>query len=369
DVYSLGAILFELITLQPLHPRVSASALLASTLQGVEARPSIRCPDGDIGPELEAMCVRATALEAADRFASAGALIAELERYLDGDRDLARRRELAVEYARTAEAESSGTLDMDARKRALRAAGRAVALDPGCVPALRVITRLMVEPPTESPPEVEAAMIASQDATSRHEAAGGVYTYLAYFLASLCLLLVGIKSWPFFVSMLVLTALHAWGAYAFSRARVLKPWHVLAATVGNTALLFVAARLYGPYVMIPELAMVSTIAFLFHSRLQRPAVTIGLGVLPVVGTVVLEALHVLPATYHLTGGALVIQSTAVDMPAVGTSVILLGMSLGTILVAGLYIHHLRAQLVDSERAVQLQAWQLRQMIPDEREPA
>ncbi|MEZ4407902.1 MAG: protein kinase [Polyangiales bacterium] len=39
DVYSLGAMLFELLALTPLHPRSSAEAIVATTLTGVESRP------------------------------------------------------------------------------------------------------------------------------------------------------------------------------------------------------------------------------------------------------------------------------------------------------------------------------------------
>jgi hypothetical protein len=42
DVYALGAILFGLLALEPLHPHASAEHANASTLRGVEARPSAR---------------------------------------------------------------------------------------------------------------------------------------------------------------------------------------------------------------------------------------------------------------------------------------------------------------------------------------
>jgi serine/threonine-protein kinase len=51
DVYSLGCILFEILALQPLHPR--GQAALASALAGVEARPTVRAPDREVPPELD----------------------------------------------------------------------------------------------------------------------------------------------------------------------------------------------------------------------------------------------------------------------------------------------------------------------------
>ena len=52
----------------------------------VEARASVRYPDADVPPELEAICVKATALRE-ERIPGARELHAEIERFLDGDRD------------------------------------------------------------------------------------------------------------------------------------------------------------------------------------------------------------------------------------------------------------------------------------------
>ncbi len=71
DVYALGALLFELLAREPLHPPGSREAAFASTLFGPDPRPSARAPQLDLPPELDAICVRATALEARDRFGTA----------------------------------------------------------------------------------------------------------------------------------------------------------------------------------------------------------------------------------------------------------------------------------------------------------
>src|SRR5205823_2622622 len=42
DVYALGAILFEILALEPLHPKTSWSAMLQSTLKGSAHPPGAR---------------------------------------------------------------------------------------------------------------------------------------------------------------------------------------------------------------------------------------------------------------------------------------------------------------------------------------
>src|ERR1700677_274186 len=64
DVYALGAILFELLALDPLHKHSTPQIALDSTLAGLDARPSARSPHLDVPPELDAVCVKATALRA-----------------------------------------------------------------------------------------------------------------------------------------------------------------------------------------------------------------------------------------------------------------------------------------------------------------
>ena len=70
DVYALGAILFEMLALQPLHARGTVSGMMNSTVRGADGRPSFRAPQRSIPSELDAICVKATQLDKEHRFAS-----------------------------------------------------------------------------------------------------------------------------------------------------------------------------------------------------------------------------------------------------------------------------------------------------------
>src|SRR5207248_8262031 len=101
---------------------------------------SERCPD--VPPELDDVCVRATMLDLKQRLASPRAIADAIQHYLDGDRDVARRRQLAIRHAgRAAQLHARGDAG------AMREAGRAIALDPENASAQATLARLLLEPP------------------------------------------------------------------------------------------------------------------------------------------------------------------------------------------------------------------------------
>ncbi len=93
DVYSLGATLYELLTLEPAFPGQDRHALLNQILHA-EPRPP-RQVDPAVPAELETIILKAMAKAPADRYATAGELAADLRRFLDGRPVMARRPTLA----------------------------------------------------------------------------------------------------------------------------------------------------------------------------------------------------------------------------------------------------------------------------------
>ena len=186
DVYALGAILFELLCLEPLHPRGSATAAMASTLSGADARPSERPRGLDVPPELDAICVSATALAPGDRLASVRVLSDAVERFLDGDRDLALRRRLAADHAAQAAAMADAAVGDDdeaPRARAMQEVGRALALDADNHVARHAMIRLLTTPPRVRPAEARAALDASALESQRFAARTGAISYLNWTIA------------------------------------------------------------------------------------------------------------------------------------------------------------------------------------------
>jgi len=94
DVWSLGAILYELLAYRRAYPPTDVLSLLYRVVKGPPEAPSERVPEFGIDPELEAICLRAMATEPGDRFSDAEQLGVAVEDWLAGSgrRTVARRR-------------------------------------------------------------------------------------------------------------------------------------------------------------------------------------------------------------------------------------------------------------------------------------
>jgi serine/threonine protein kinase len=97
DIYSLGATLYELLTLRPLFEGGDRHELLRQ-IANEEPRPA-RSIRPSVPAELETIVLKALAKEPADRYATAQDMAADLERFLE-NRPILARRPTVVERAR-----------------------------------------------------------------------------------------------------------------------------------------------------------------------------------------------------------------------------------------------------------------------------
>jgi serine/threonine protein kinase/tetratricopeptide (TPR) repeat protein/sugar lactone lactonase YvrE len=101
DVYSLGATLYELLTLQPAFPETDRRELLRQIAEEDPRRP--RSLHKSVPADLETIVQKAMEKEAADRYATAAELADDLQRFLD-DRGIAARpprfRQRAIKWTR-----------------------------------------------------------------------------------------------------------------------------------------------------------------------------------------------------------------------------------------------------------------------------
>ncbi|KAF0246253.1 MAG: serine/threonine protein kinase [Planctomycetota bacterium] len=95
DIYSLGAILFEILTFQPPIAAKSLKELLGKVRSGVVRKPSSVV--AAIPQELDAICLKALALRREDRYQTAKALHDEIQLFLEGVKERERRKQEARE--------------------------------------------------------------------------------------------------------------------------------------------------------------------------------------------------------------------------------------------------------------------------------
>jgi formylglycine-generating enzyme required for sulfatase activity len=98
DVYALGAILYEALTGQPPYRGAGMAAVLAQVRRGPPPAPAQVRPG--VPRALEAVCLQAMARSAAGRYAGAGEVAREVERFLADEPVAAYREPLSVRLAR-----------------------------------------------------------------------------------------------------------------------------------------------------------------------------------------------------------------------------------------------------------------------------
>ena len=368
DVYSLGAILFEVLALEPWHARTAEVAIASTTMEQC-ARPAQRAPMRDIPPELDDLCAHATARELDQRLPTARALADAVERYLEGDRDVERRRAQARDHANAARiararvVEAGSAADaVGARREALREAGRAVALDPEGSEGMRVALELMLEPPAEMPADLAKELDRAQSERIRAGIPLGLAVFVMFLVLAFALpALAGPLDWTF--PLLIASAVTIAIATSTMRLRMRNLAAAWRGALVTSASIFVAIALastyLGPMMIIPPLA-VATGNALVASQL-RWRVTLVLAVSSVLVPSLLEWAQLMPASYHFSGDALVVTSHVMRLPEVPIRVVTLVVSLAALVGSMLYVRRIVRVESELRRASLLQNWHLRQM--------
>lgn len=367
DVYSLGAVLFELLTLTALHDGGSTRAIMRQTFTESGVSPSARAPHRGIPPELDRICTVATARDRDRRFASARELRDEVERVLDGEHSVETRREAAAAVAAEAEALACSALSTAGsegdRRLALDRAGRALALDPESPEALRTLVRLLVTPPRVMPPEVHDGIEDDWRSRVRALARVGALTYPSWLLVLPLLLRWGVRDRSALVTTTVVMLLS--GALAASQALRKRPsdatgYLLLASSMGAIVSLNL---LFGPMLAVPTALTMNTIIFVAHGDRMRVSAVIAAGALALIVPVALELAGALPRSFAFESGRLVILPRMLAFTPGPTLFLLAAVHAAIFLGATFAFWHARRVNRAEVARLHLLSWHLRQIVP------
>ncbi len=355
DIYSLGCILYEIVAGRALHP---TGRDLAAEL---DARPStVRA---DAPPELDAICERATALQPSQRYPTARALGDAVQAYLDGDRDLVARRELAnghIAQARDAIARGDGE---DDRKAAMRAAGRALALDPTATAAAELVTHLMLRPPKAMPAEVEHHVAELDVQNAREQARVAALAMLGYLAIVPLMLWTGVRDYRYVAAFTVLPIAVSLHLVVQVRRRRITPTGLYVSVCINAALIALVCCVVGPFTIAPWLATTTLMAYAVHPQLGHLRAIAGILGAAVIVPWTLELVGAIARTHEFVDGKLVLTSPGLAYREAPFEMALALVFVMLMIVVSLLSRRIATRLRDVSQQVELQAWHLRQLVP------
>jgi eukaryotic-like serine/threonine-protein kinase len=361
DAYALGAILFEILAGEPLHPKGHQKAI-ASTLTAAQELPSRRSPEASIAPELDALCFAALDEESAGR-PTARELADRVQAYLDGDRDVERRRELAAENVEAARAALLDKSDPEGHSTALRRAGRALALDPESDDAAELVSKLLLDPPTTAMPP---GLIASLDEQDRQLAADrsrkSIWAYMSLIAIFPLVLLLEVKNWLLVAGFYATVLIGIGTSWRISRTGRPTVAIIVAVTM---SIVIMFTRVAGPFVLTPLAICCALVALTSITWVnQRTWVVVAWTTTAAMLPPLLEWLGVLPRTTAIAPtGELVIAGNVFRSHGTPDELALvIATYVFTLVVALLSLAIVRRRNA-AQRQLHIQAWHLGHLVP------
>ena len=357
DIYALGAILFEVLAGEPLHPR--GPTALQSTITGVVSSPGKRRPERAVPPELDAIVGVMVAIDPAAR-PTARKVAERVEAYLDGDRDIARRRTMAVDLVWNARS----AFNEGRRAEAMSASGRALALDPESTEAAELVTRAILTPPVDPPPDLRAALDEHEYEAVRRHARGAIIAYLS--LASFFPFAIwdGIRRWDVVLGVLGMALAMATAAWRIHRRPQRSLGAMLLYAFGNGLLVIAMSRLAGPFIFVPALACIVIMSSMAYPVfVVRPWILVSIVGVSFISSFVFEQAGIFTQSWTIVNNQLISHADALELHGLPTMTLLIGGSFAMIGVAGMFAARFYRIGRDAQRQLVIHAWHLGHLLP------
>jgi serine/threonine-protein kinase len=356
DVFALGCILFEILTGEPAIPR---SRTFDMTLTAPSYRPSERV--ADVPPELDAVVVRATAAARDDRYATARAIADEVQRFLDGDRDLERRRELSAQHTNRAR-ELARKDDIPSRAEAMREAGSAIALDAANRDAQAVLVQLLLERPKKLPDEVKKKIGDDRQRAFQPVIRGMIFVYAFAFALALV-----VRQWSASDDWrLVLLAAENGSMAGLLTIVWWRRWRITPAlfALGSTMHAIILATVglsIGPLLLLPVLLFGSLPILMIAPVLRVPVAVFAAHLFAFAIPLALEWLKVVPSSYRLDDHAIILEPS-IGLPSTVTVAATIVMVLLQLVGLSVVLDAQRREQDRAQETVHVQTWQLAQLV-------
>jgi len=367
DVFALGAILFEILTLTRYRPGESFATLLPSLLREADrdhpTRPSERVAI-PIAPELDEACARALETDPAARLASAAAIAEVVERYLEGDRDAGVRKTLAESLLRSArDRMKDERVDAGVRVDAMRDAIKALALTPDDVEAQRLLLSLVVDGSGKLPKDAQREWEETEFKVDEHALRLGLAGLVSWFVGLPLAMWVGVRDWLPLGVMSGLAVATIGYVVLLMRLRSRKTRHMIALNLATAATLALTSCWLGPFVLVPVACC--AVALIFGSRCkasERPWIML-IWTLAILAPFGAELWHLVTPAYTFEPGRVVLHARTLDLPERPTLIALAYTSVTFMVLPMLLIGQLRDRQRSGDRRLFVQAWHLRQLFP------
>lgn len=357
DVYAVGAILFEVLCMEPLFDG-NDDEIIEETLDSEGDRsPAKRRPELQIPPELDEICQRALQFDPDERYPNMRALHDALESWLAGERDAAERDKLVETQLKRA-----STLRGEDPALALQAITSALTIDPGHQPAMRELVDLLAAP--AAAPEEAIRALEARRTTDAVSAAGRTFFAYAFFAPCLVLIQVGgIRDRSAWTALLLCVMFTAFAGLAFRRWPTLGPF--IAATVFGFATLGLTTLYVGPFGLAPCLVVGNGAALIIATR-SRPRMRQGITALSFAALGLPFAAAYwgfMPMPYEATADGIIVRPMLANLSP--------DLTFATLAVAAAVAvgatYHLVGRAVDRldevERKSFMRAWQLGRVLP------
>lgn len=371
DIYSLGTILFELMTLERMHNQLEIELILMSTVQGIEGRPSVRAPNLALPIELDDICVRACAVHPEQRYATARAMNDAIERLLDGDRDSTRRAEIAAEHTANAKvalarARRGGSGADGQHRHAVGELLQALALEPNHPEARATMVQLLLEPVERLPSEAYAELQEVNNADRARASRANGWAYLTWMATLPLMFAMGIRDPRLLAALgVVVTSLILYTWWMANSGRT-QPPYMIVAVLATFVCVGMMSMFFGPLFLVPGVAVTAATSYLVAIRANRRARAIVMmgSLASVLVPTILQLLGIFEMRYAFDSEGITILPGVVGLPERATWAFLLATNCLTIVLANLLVGRAVTALLRAERRLFTQAWRLRQFLPE-----